>query len=328
MPPVVTVVGDATVTVTVNDSFSLQVTLSQYNLQPVTVEWERNGVSLSSGEKYQLSSNTSQLGDGSAELIVRFTESLVDNGTYTVTANNAAGIGSVDFEVFIMSECECVKWFLYAQVIWSSACLSFSILYHFVSLAPSLPVAPEAAILDSQKPTVTTSEGAPDALMCTATGVPAPTFSWFRNGVLLSDDSVTLVITSSTDDTMSLLSVTSTLNVTSVMRESAFATITCTASNGVGANSSDSTQLIVLCKLFMLLVMGNSSRWRLMCRWRLSSAVAIIHFLSSLCPISSSSPHSDCHLSQPDSDLPSLCLLQLHCGQLPSLHHHLAPQWG
>ena len=115
MPPVVTVVGDPTVTVTVNGSFSLQVTLSQYNLQPVTVEWERNGVSLSSGEKYQLRSDTSQLGDGSVEVTVRFTESLMDNGTYTITASNPAGNGSLDFEVFIMSECECVKWLLHAQ---------------------------------------------------------------------------------------------------------------------------------------------------------------------------------------------------------------------
>ena len=111
-----TVVGNVIVTVTVNDSFSLQVTLSQYNLQPVTVEWERNGVPLSSGEKYQLSSDTSQLGNGSAELAVRFTESLVDNGTYTVTASNAAGSSSVDFEVFLMSECECLKCLLHAQV--------------------------------------------------------------------------------------------------------------------------------------------------------------------------------------------------------------------
>ena len=100
----------------------------------------------------------------------------------------------------------------------------------------------------SQKPTVTISEGAASALMCTATGVPAPTIYWFLNGALLSDDSVSLVITSSKDDSMALLSVTSTLNATSVMRESTFATITCTASNGVDANSSDSTQLIVLCK--------------------------------------------------------------------------------
>ena len=117
-----------------------------------------------------------------------------------------------------------------------------------MSLALSLPVAPEAAIFDSQKPTVTFSEGASGALMCTATGVPTPTISWFRNGVLFSVDNVTLVITSFTAQNMTTLSVTSTLNATSVTRDSAFATITCTASNGVGANSSDNTQLIVLCK--------------------------------------------------------------------------------
>ena len=114
------------------------------------------------------------------------------------------------------------------------------------------------AILDSQKPTATVSEGNPGVLMCTATGVPAPTISWFMNGTLLADDGVRIIITNSTDDTMPLLSVTSTFNATSVTRESAFAIITCTASNGVGADSSDSTQLIVLCKLCVLLVMCDS----------------------------------------------------------------------
>ena len=103
-----TVVGDPAVTVTVNASFSLRVTISQYNLQPVTVEWEKNGFLLSSGGKYQLNSGTSEVGSGSAELTALFTESLVDNGTYTVTASNAAGYSSVDFEVVIMSECELV----------------------------------------------------------------------------------------------------------------------------------------------------------------------------------------------------------------------------
>ena len=129
-----------------------------------------------------------------------------------------------------------------------------------MSLALSLPVAPEAAILDSQKPTVIFSEGASGALTCTATGVPAPTISWFIDGVLLSDDGVTLVITGFEAQNMTTLSVISTLNATSVTRDSAFATITCSASNAVGANSSDSTQLIVLCKLLMLSVMGHSSR--------------------------------------------------------------------
>ena len=67
--------------------------------------------------------------------------------------------------------------------------------------------------------------------------------------MLLSEDSTNFVITSFEAQNMTTLTVTSTLNVTSVTRDSAFATITCTASNGVGADSSDSTQLIVLCKL-------------------------------------------------------------------------------
>ena len=72
------------------------------------------------------------------------------------------------------------------------------------------------------------------------------------NGVPLSDDSATLIISSSTDDTMVLLSVTSTLNATSVTRESAFPIITCTASSDVGSEFSDCTQLVVLCKSFVL----------------------------------------------------------------------------
>ena len=135
-----------------------------------------------------------------------------------------------------------------AQVTWHTPCVSSTINVCFTcSFTLSLPVAPEAAILDFQKPTVNISEGASGALMCTATGVPAPTISWFSDRMPLSDDA-TLVITNSTNETMTTFSVTSDLMLTSVMRESAFATITCTASNGVGANSSDSTQLIILCK--------------------------------------------------------------------------------
>ena len=119
-------------------------------------------------------------------------------------------------------------------------------LLHLITLSP--PVPPEAAILGSQKPTVIISEGDPSALMCTATGVPAPTISWFMNGTLLADDGVTIVIISSMTEAMESFSVTSTLNAINVTRESACAIITCTASNGVGANSSDSTQLIVQCK--------------------------------------------------------------------------------
>ena len=158
-----------------------------------------------------------------------------DIGTYTCSAVNDEGMTNTNTELQVLGELTLL--YLLDRIL------------HFCPLV--LTVGAVAAILASQKPTVTFSEGASGALICTATGVPAPTISWSLNGVLLSDDGVSLVITSSTDGTTSLLSVTSTLNATSVMRESTFVTITCTASNGVGANSSDSTQLIVLCKLFV-----------------------------------------------------------------------------
>ena len=158
-----------------------------------------------------------------------------DIGTYTCSAVNDEGSANMTTELQILGE----------LVLLHLPCIGTINSLIFSSLCS---VAPGAAILTSLKPTVTFSEEASGALMCTATGVPAPIISWFSDGVLWSDDGVTLDITSSTDDTMSLLSVTSTLIVTSVMKESAFATITCTASNGVGANSSDSTQLIVLCE--------------------------------------------------------------------------------
>ena len=112
-------------------------------------------------------------------------------------------------------------------------------------------VAPVATI--SPKPTVTVSGGISELVQCTATGFPAPTISWFRNGVSFSSDSTTHLLPGTTVSTMSLLSVTNYFLATSLTRESAFTIITCTASNGVGANSSDSTQLIVLCKYFVLI---------------------------------------------------------------------------
>ena len=159
--------------------------------------------------------------------------------------------------------------------------------------------------------------------MCMATGVPAPTISWFRNGLPFSGDSTTHVITGSTDDSTALLSVTHYFLATSVMRESAFTIITCTASNGVGANSSDSTQLIVLCKYFVLKYCG-------MCVNPLLQVMYIqIHtFCLQIFPVPCSCSSCDFDLSRPRGDLPRPCLLQLHCRQLPSLQHHLAPQWG
>ena len=52
---------------------------------------------------------------------------------------------------------------------------------------------------------------------------------------LRSNDNITFVVTIFEAQSMTMLTVTSILNVTSVMRENTFANITCTAANGVGA---------------------------------------------------------------------------------------------
>ena len=234
--PIVTAISeDKTVTSPANVSFNC--TVDSY--PPSTIAWLHNEAEVQAAPP-RVTISPVQVDNRTQESTLTLLNTTAeDTGTYTCSAVNSVGLGNMTTELQVLG-----KLALETSTAWSCV--------YFVFCCPLVfAVAPEVAILASQKPTVTISEGAPGALMCTATGVPAPTISWFRNGVLLSDDSVTLVITSSTDASMSLLSVTSTLNVTSVTRDSAFATITCTASNGVGANSSDSTQLIVLCKLFV-----------------------------------------------------------------------------
>ena len=120
----------------------------------------------------------------------------------------------------------------------------------WISVCSLFAVAPVATI--SPKPTVPVSGGIAELVQCTATGFPAPTISWFRNGVPFSGDGTTHLLPGSTVATMALFKVTKFIFATSVTRESAFTIITCTASNGVGTNTSDSTQLIVMCKSFVL----------------------------------------------------------------------------
>ena len=107
-------------------------------------------------------------------------------------------------------------------------------------------VAPMATI--SPKPTVTVSEGNSAVVMCTATGVPTPTISWCINGMPLhiqnSSEAVEIVTNR----------VTSTIALNNVMKDSASATITCKANNGVGVISVDSTVLMVLCKWSVLYI--------------------------------------------------------------------------
>ena len=237
-PPVAPIVIaiSAKQVVTFSAPVSFNCTVDSY--PPSTITWLHNGAEVEDAS-LRVTISTVQVGNRTQESTLTLLNTTAeDTGTYTCSAVNSVGSGNMTTELQVLGELALLAPPRHAFI---------GHRYIFILSSP-YSVDPEAAILASQKPTVTFSEGASGAVMCMATGVPAPTISWLRDGVLLSDDGVTLVITSSTDASMSLLSVTSTLNVTSVTRESAFGTITCTASNGVSANSSDSTQLIVQCK--------------------------------------------------------------------------------
>ena len=239
-PSVVPIVTDisANQTVTSLAPVSFDCTVDSYPSSNIT--WLHNGAEVQAAPP-RVTISTVQVDNRTQESTLTLLNTTAkDIGTYTCSAVNDEGLTNTTTELQVLGELA----LLHLPMYWS--------LVHLGTFFSLLSVAPEVAILASQKPTVSISEGAFGALMCTATGVPAPTISWVRDGVMLSDDNVTFDITSSTDDAMSLLSVTSILNVTSVMRDSAFATITCTASNGVGADSSDSTQLIMQCKPLMI----------------------------------------------------------------------------
>ena len=242
VPPVVTAIS-ANQVVTSSDPVSFNCTVDSYPSSNIT--WLYNGAEVQAAPP-RVTISTVQVDSRTQEsTLTLLNTTSEDIGTYTCSAVNDVGSDSMTTELRVLGEYTLLQSYMCTVALYISDLFFYMHMY---------VVAPKAAILDSQKPTATVTEGASGTLMCTATGVPAPTISWFMNGTLLADDGFMIVITNSTDDTMPLFSVTSTLNATSVMRESAFAIITCTASNGVGATSSDSTQLIVLCKLCVLIV--------------------------------------------------------------------------
>ena len=104
-----TPVPNLTLPVTVNGSFTLEVNISDYNLPIDSITWQRGSDSLlTTGTQFTLTNNTDTLGSGSATLTAGFTDSLVDDGMYTVTVSNPAGNDSVVFDVTVQSELSAV----------------------------------------------------------------------------------------------------------------------------------------------------------------------------------------------------------------------------
>ena len=101
--------SNQSLTVTVRNNFVLEVSISGYNLPIDSITWQRGSDGLlTTGTQFSFTNSIDTLGNGSAILVAAFTDSLVDDDTYTLTVSNPAGNDSVDFDVTVQSELSAV----------------------------------------------------------------------------------------------------------------------------------------------------------------------------------------------------------------------------
>ena len=108
-PPVLTRTSNQALTVTVRGNFVLEVSITGYNLPIDSLTWQRGSDSLiTANNQFSFTNSIDTLSNGSAILVAAFTDSLVDDDTYTLTVSNPAGNDSVDFDVTVQSELSAV----------------------------------------------------------------------------------------------------------------------------------------------------------------------------------------------------------------------------
>ena len=101
----------------------------------------------------------------------------------------------------------------------------------------------------------TVNEFQPIAFVCVATGIPAPTISWYRNGVIFNETTNNRISISPPIETQpnDIFSVLRTLTIDPT-RDSDSDTYTCVADNGNRRMSNDTLD-------FELFVRGRSTQW-------------------------------------------------------------------
>ena len=97
------------------------------------------------------------------------------------------------------------------------------------SVAPTIVVSPNV--------TDPLTEGDTVALACTATGRPYPTIQWYRDGILLTNESLTTIYNEEVEEN-GLLFTTSILEVCSVGADDR-GTYSCVASNSAGNDTRE-----------------------------------------------------------------------------------------
>ena len=137
-PPVITLIGDVTRTVTSPEDITISVTIGSSNL-PITVQWSFNNEPLTTNSEYTIatilsSDNTT----GNSSLIVLSTNT-GDDGNYIVNVSNLAGSDMTTISVEIHGEWRSSVYSITCQCCRSSNQCVCSCLY-FASMIFFLPV--------------------------------------------------------------------------------------------------------------------------------------------------------------------------------------------
>ena len=197
------------------DTLILSVFISDFNLPLMDISWMKGSTTLTAGVGGVTITNNVTLPVMSGSVLSTLQLSTVtpaDSDTFTCTATNAAGNTLVTFTVSVEGK------------IMVLLCEIF--ICHFL-LDPVSVTVPLADMM------VVETEGDMVTFTCTATGVPAPSFTWSPPD---DEDRISVNTDPAVTDSDGFISVMSTLTISNLLRTDT-GTYTCTASNTVmGSN--------------------------------------------------------------------------------------------
>ena len=216
----------------------LAVTITEFNLPLTDITWFIDGTpATGANERISITNTSTATPPAFSTLTLDPVQFPAEGGLYSVTVVNPAGMDTTAFNVTV--SCKQVLFHMHYKLKLH--------MYKF-TIAPAVLIFPNAPVA------LTVTEGDQTILTCTARGVPAPEFMWYRGSELINGLDTRLQVLSShlLNYTTGFIYITSLLNVTVVDRNDT-SVFRCDASNillGVSLDVSQSYNVTVYCKLW------------------------------------------------------------------------------
>ena len=222
--------GASNVTITDTSSIDNSSFLcSGYGWPLPIIDWylvnNTGSILLTNSDKYSINTMTNVTNNTYISSQLSITDiTVTDGGIYTCNISNTRGYITALARLTVYGKCCNISFYIIVSLI----------------------VLPDAVSLAH---TYTVNENSLVSFQCSATGVPAPSITWYRNGAMLSNETDTRILILSTSGQLSsdIYKVTVNLTLSNVKRNDSDY-YSCTATNVVG-NDTDKFKLTVNCKL-------------------------------------------------------------------------------